>query len=68
MDDLHELFFSVFADNIHPELLARIKRFGEKHKIPSAYCDDFGHGENHAVLPIGRMAEFNSEKELLNFL
>ncbi|WP_148409881.1 S66 peptidase family protein [Murimonas intestini] len=68
IDNVRGLLFGNYADNIHPELLARIKRFGEKHKIPSAYCDDFGHGENHAVLPIGRMAEFNSEKELLNFL
>lgn len=24
--------------------------------IPVVYCDDFGHGANHAVLPIGRRA------------
>ena len=39
-------------------LLDRLERFGLRHGVPVAYCDDFGHGENHAILPIGRPAGF----------
>ena len=51
-----------------PELLARLTRLGEKYGIPVAYCDDFGHGENHAVLPIGRAARLDTQAQTLRYL
>jgi muramoyltetrapeptide carboxypeptidase LdcA involved in peptidoglycan recycling len=30
-------------------------------------CDDFGHGINHAILPIGRNAKLDANKKALTF-
>ncbi len=50
------LVFGHYAGHPCPNLYARLKLLGQRHHIPVAYCDDFGHGENHAILPIGRRA------------
>ncbi len=50
------LIFGNYSDEPCPQLYARLKVLGERHHIPVVYCDDFGHGENHAILPIGRKA------------
>ena len=57
-----------YSDREHPELLARLKRMGEKFQIPVVYCDDFGHGSNHAILPIGRRVRLDTEQEKLYYL
>ena len=62
------LLFGAFADEPKPHLLARLARFGEKHDIPVVYCDDFGHGANHGILPIGRMAQLDADKLTLTYL
>ncbi len=68
----HEFFqtvsgviFGHYSEKINPQLLGRLKRLGERYRIPVVYCDDFGHGTNHAVLPIGRTAELDTEKKTL---
>ena len=50
------------------QLLNRLERFGKDHKIPVVYCDDFGHGSNHAILPIGHMAELDTEPCRLRYV
>lgn len=50
------LLFGHYSDKPQPWLMARLRRLGERWHIPVAYCDDFGHGERHAILPIGRKA------------
>lgn len=52
----------------YPELLARLKRMGEAHQIPVIYCDDFGHGWNHAILPIGRKVKLDANEKKLIFI
>lgn len=47
------LLFGHYSEPVHPDLLEILKRFGVKHNVPVAYCDDFGHGSNKAILPIG---------------
>lgn len=59
--------FGHYSENPHPELLCRLKRFGERYHIPVVYCDDFGHGVNRAILPIGRKAILNTEEATLLF-
>lgn len=44
-----------------------MERFGKKYSIPVAYCDDFGHGSNHAIFPIGRGAVLDTENKTLLF-
>lgn len=54
------LLFGHYSEPVHKDLLARLKRFGEKHQVPVAYCDDFGHGKYHGILPIGRRARLDT--------
>ena len=44
-----------------------LERFGKKYSIPVAYCDDFGHGTNHAIFPIGRKAVLDTKNKTLLF-
>ncbi|MCH5352701.1 MAG: LD-carboxypeptidase [Acutalibacter sp.] len=62
------LLFGNFSDEPRPQLYARLQVLGERHHIPVVYCDDFGHGENHAILPIGRRAELDAEQAVLRYL
>lgn len=55
------LLFGNYSDKPCPQLYARLKLLGERHHIPVVYCDDFGHGENHAILPIGRPARLSAD-------
>lgn len=62
------LLFGSFAGHPCPELYARLKLLGQRHHIPVVYCDDFGHGENHAILPIGRRARLDADACTLSYL
>lgn len=61
------LAFGNYADKPRPQLYARLKLLGERHGIPVVYCDDFGHGENHAILPIGRPARLDADGQSLQY-
>jgi muramoyltetrapeptide carboxypeptidase len=63
MKTVKGLLFGHYAEVTPRSLIALLKRFGEEHQIPVAYSDDFGHGKNHAILPIGRMACLDTETE-----
>lgn len=62
------LIFGNYSDKPCPGLYARLKLLGERRHIPVVYCDDFGHGKNHAVLPIGRPARLDAEEGTLTYL
>lgn len=62
------LVFGHYSDPANAQLLARLKRFGEKYQVPVAYCDDFGHGQNHAILPIGRRVRLDDKQGTLVYL
>ena len=53
MQQVAGLIFGHYAAPVNIHLLNRLTRLGECWGIPVAYCDDFGHGQNHAILPIG---------------
>lgn len=59
------LLFGHYSTPVNEQLLERLRRLGEKWNIPVAYCDDFGHGENHAILPIGIPATLDTERGML---
>ena len=61
------LLFGHYSTAAQPELRERLARFGQKHKVPVICCDDFGHGENHAILPIGRRAVMDGDQNTLWF-
>jgi muramoyltetrapeptide carboxypeptidase len=68
MHNVDGLLFGHYSTTPYPELFQRLERLGKKHNIPVAYCDDFGHGVNHAILPIGRMARLDTDKNMLSFV
>ena len=47
------LIFGHYSENVPDDLLKRLERFGKKYNMPTVYTDDFGHGVNHAIFPIG---------------
>ena len=62
------LMFGHYSEILHDDLLNRLERFGKKHSVPVIYCDDFGHGVNHAIFPLGSKAELNADTQNLRFL
>lgn len=68
MKSVTGVIFGNYADHPCPDLYARLKLLGERHHIPVAYCDDFGHGQNHAILPIGRRARLDTAGVSLRYL
>jgi len=57
-----------YSDHEHPELLWRLQRLGERHNIPVVYCDDFGHGWRHAIMPLGRRVCLDADQQRLLYL
>lgn len=68
MKNISGLLFGNYSENLSEQLLERLKRFGHKHDIPVAYCDDFGHGNNHAILPVGCNAILDTQNNSLQFI
>jgi len=61
------LIFGHYSENVPIDLLNRLQRFGEKYSVPVIYTDDFGHGVNHAIFPIGVTAELDGDKKICRF-
>lgn len=62
------VLFGHYSTTLYPELFQRLERLGKKYSIPVAYCDDFGHGVNHAILPIGSVARIDTEENTLSYI
>ena len=62
------LIFGQYAADVPDELLRCLERFGARCGIPVVYTDDFGHGAQHAILPIGRRAALDADRQSLRFL
>jgi muramoyltetrapeptide carboxypeptidase len=62
------LLFGHYSEKEYPELEKCLKRFGERNKIPVMTCDDFGHGINHGILPIGQNARMDTENKTLEYI
>ena len=67
MEQVAGLLFGHYSDDVSPLLFEVLERFGKKYSIPTAYCDDFGHGSNHAIFPIGRKAVLDTKNKTLLF-
>ena len=68
MNQVTGVIFGNYSGTEQPYLLWRLKRLGEKHRIPVVYCDDFGHGWNHAIIPLGRKARIDTWQNKLFYL
>lgn len=67
MQNVSGLIFGHYADQIPENLAHTLERFGRRNRIPVVYTDDFGHGTKHAVLPIGRHARLDADKQDMAF-
>ena len=61
------VLFGHYGEDVDAYVLERMRRLGERWHIPVAYCDDFGHGSNHAILPIGASAVLDTESQSLSY-
>jgi muramoyltetrapeptide carboxypeptidase len=62
------MIFGHYSEKEFPELDKCLKRFGTRHNIPVIKCNDFGHGINHGILPIGQNARLNTERKTLEYI
>ena len=65
MPRVRGLLFGHYSIPVNEQVLARLTRLGKKWGIPVAYCDDFGHGSNSAILPVGVHTKLDTEKQTL---
>lgn len=61
------VLFGHYSAPVNESLLRRLKLLGDRLDIPVVYCDDFGHGENHAILPIGANCTLDADAQCLNY-
>lgn len=61
------LIFGHYSEEASPILNDILKRLSSKYNIPTIKCDDFGHGVNNAIIPIGLDAEIDTAKHSLSF-
>ncbi|MGI6199217.1 MAG: S66 peptidase family protein [Christensenellales bacterium] len=67
IDRVRGLIFGHYSLQPNAQLMDRLARFGRKHRVPVVACDDFGHGVNHAILPIGQTAKLDADGQRLTF-
>jgi len=61
------LIFGHYSENRQPLIIDILRRIGENNNIPVVCCDDFGHGKNNSIFPIGIYAELDAENGFFNF-
>ena len=61
------ILFGHYSSPVNAHLLERLARLGKRWGIPIAYCDDFGHGAHHAILPIGAHATLDTAAHTLHY-
>lgn len=61
------VLFGLYADEPNESVLQRMERLGRRHGIPVAYCEDFGHGKNNAIFPLGATAELDTREGTLRY-
>ena len=62
------LIFGHYSDDDQPLIDEILSRLGKKYEIPVIRNEDFGHGVNNAILPIGISAVLDTDNQTLNFL
>jgi len=67
MPHVRGILFGHYSDPVNEQLLQRLALLGKKWNIPVAYCDDFGHGVHHAILPIGAYAALDTIQSTLEY-
>lgn len=68
MKNVTGLVFGHYSEEVPDILIKFLERFGKRYNIPVVYTDDFGHGVNHAIIPIGQKAKLNADSKELFFV
>ncbi|MCH5314845.1 MAG: LD-carboxypeptidase [Eubacterium sp.] len=55
------LIFGHYSENDSPLIDNILYRIGEKYNIPVVRCEDYGHGSNNSILPIGISAKLDTD-------
>lgn len=53
MDNVTGLLFGHYSEEAYPVLIDILHRFSSEYNIPAVKLDDYGHGNNHSILPVG---------------
>lgn len=56
-----------YSEEESPEFTDIFLRMARKYNIPAIKCDDFGHGMNNAIIPIGIYSELDAHKYRLSY-
>ena len=56
-----------YSNTENKEFDSLLNRFANKWRLPFIKCDDFGHGEFQAILPIGIECEINADRGTVEF-
>lgn len=67
MNCVSGLIFGHYSEEPSPMLNDILLRLSSKYNIPIIKCDDFGHGINNTIIPIGLNAEIDTGKCSLSF-
>ena len=62
------IVFGHYSTDYYPEINDILRRLANKYRIPVVKCEDFGHGANNAVLPIGIQVSLDADSQSLRFL
>lgn len=62
------VIFGHYSANDNPLIDQILYRVGEQYHIPVAKCEDFGHGINNSILPIGMKAKLDTQDRSFKFL
>ena len=65
MKQVRGVLFGNYSDEDKTYLDQRLARMGEEWNIPVAACNDYGHGQYAAILPIGELAELDASQKML---
>lgn len=67
-ENISGLIFGHYSNEKQPLIDKILERLGKRYGIPVVRSEDFGHGVNNAILPIGLPASLDADKQTLNFL
>lgn len=62
------LLFGHYSESVPDAVDEILYRTGRKYGIPVVRCEDFGHGLNNAILPIGIPARLDTEQDTFELL
>ena len=62
------VIFGHYSVNENPVINQILYKVGEQYHIPVVKCEDFGHGMNNSILPIGIKARLDTEVNTFKFL